>query len=334
MVATERYNVDGSKSMNLVFIGATQFGLRCLELVYTLSDFKVTGMVTAPRKFTISYRPEGVTNVLYADFASFAAKHDLPCRIIDDQGMKDSALFEAVKSWKPDAFLVVGWYHMIPKVWRKLAPAYGLHASLLPDYSGGAPLVWAMINGESQTGITLFQMDDGVDTGPIVAQTKVAIYERDTIATLYTRVEDKGIDLLKEMLPRLARGLIVPQPQPKTGRRVMPQRSPEDGLIDWTKDSRFIDRFVRAQTRPYPGAYTVLANTRVTVWSACSVDNAFPSFPAGFITHQDRFCFVQCGKGMLRLDEVEIDGKVFVSEQILRILPNGAAFEGLLNNKL
>lgn len=334
MVAAERYNVDECKSMNLVFVGATQFGLRCLEVVYTLSDFNVTGVVTAPRKFTISYRPEGVTNVLYADLASFAASHDLPCRIINDRGMKDSALFEIVTSWKPDAFLVVGWYHMIPKVWRRLAPAYGLHASLLPDYSGGAPLVWAMINGESRTGITLFEMDDGVDTGPIVAQREVAIRERDTIATLYARVEEKGIELLRETLPKLARGLIVPQPQPKTGRRVMPQRSPEDGVIDWTKDSQFVDRFVRAQTRPYPGAYTVLAGARVTVWAARDVDEVFPSFPAGSILHRENACFVQCGKGMLRLDEIEVDGKVFVSEGILHSLPNGAMLEKSFERKI
>jgi methionyl-tRNA formyltransferase len=83
--------------------------------------------------------------------------------------MNEPGLFQTVTSWNPDAFLVAGWYHMIPKIWRNLAPAYGLHASLLPDYSGGAPLVWAMINGETKTGVTLFQMDDGVDSGPIVA---------------------------------------------------------------------------------------------------------------------------------------------------------------------
>lgn len=315
--------------MNLVFIGATRFGLRCLELVYTLSDFKITGIVTAPQKFTISYRPEGVINVLHIDFVRFSTDHNLPYLIIDSQGMKNLALFETVKSWKPDAFLVVGWYHMIPSIWRKLAPAYGLHASLLPDYSGGAPLVWALINGETQTGITLFQMDDGIDTGPIVAQAKVPIYERDTIATLYARVEEKGIELLKETLPKLAHGLITPQPQPKTERRVMPQRCPEDGLIDWTKDSQFIDRFVRAQTRPYPGAYTTLDGTRVTVWAAWNVDDEFTSFPTGSVVHRDGICLVQCGKGLLRLDEIEIDGKVFVSKEISCRLSNGVMFENL-----
>ena len=84
--------------------------------------------------------------------------------------MNESLLIEKVNAWKPDLFIVVGWYHILPKSWRNLAPAYGMHASLLPNYSGGAQLFWAMINGEKKTGITLFKMDDGIDSGPIVGQ--------------------------------------------------------------------------------------------------------------------------------------------------------------------
>ena len=92
--------------------------------------------------------------------------------------MRDPALLEKVACWKPEAFLVSGWYHMVPRKWRALAPAYGLHASLLPDYSGGAPLVWAMIKGEEKTGITLFQLGDGVDDGPILGQAETPIRSR------------------------------------------------------------------------------------------------------------------------------------------------------------
>jgi len=174
--------------MKLVFIGAGHFGLRCLELVCGLPEVRVTGVVTAPPVFSISYRPTGVTNVLHAGVAGDAEAQGVPVAILQ-QRMNESGLLESVQTWQPDAFLVVGWYHMIPKAWRALAPAYGLHASLLPDYSGGAPLVWAMINGETKTGITLFQMDDGVDSGPIADQSKEPIHPTDTIATLYPRIE-------------------------------------------------------------------------------------------------------------------------------------------------
>ena len=122
---------------------------------------------------------------------------------------------------------------MIPKRWRELAPANGLHASLPPDYSGGAPLVWAMINGESRTGITLFQMDAGVDFGPIVGQKEEQILPSDTIATLYSRIEERGLELLQEVLPQLVHGTLKLKQQDENKRRIMPQRSPEDGLIDW-----------------------------------------------------------------------------------------------------
>ena len=89
-------------------------------------------------------------NVQHADLRIFCETRNLQLFTIDDDGMKSEKLFESVSLNSPDAFIVAGWYHMIPKKWRQLAPAYGLHASLLPDYSGGAPLVWAIINGEKE----------------------------------------------------------------------------------------------------------------------------------------------------------------------------------------
>jgi methionyl-tRNA formyltransferase len=312
--------------MNLVFIGASQFGLRCLELACNLPDCKLTGVVTAPRKFAISYRTEGVTNVLYADIASFAEDRGLPCRTIG-RSMNDPVLIETVTSWKPDAFLVAGWYHMVPRVWRELAPAYGLHASLLPDYSGGAPLVWAMINGESRTGITLYQMDDGVDTGPIVGQVEEVIEDRDTIATLYARIEERGLYLLREALPRLATGTAVLHAQPLTRRHVFPQRSPDDGWIDWTKDSQFIDRFVRAQTRPYPGAYAIHAGERILLWMARGISHESSLLPAGSVIHHEDRCSIVCGKGALQLEEIQINSELFVKEEILNRFPYGLVLE-------
>lgn len=253
--------------MNVVFIGASSFGLRCLELACRTPGCAVAGVVTAPQTFAISYRPEGVSNVLYADVASFAADRGMPSRALR-RSMGESGLLDAVAAWKPDAFLVAGWYHMVPKAWRDLAPAYGLHASLLPDYSGGAPLVWAMINGETKTGITMFQMDDGVDSGPIVDQAEEPIHPDDTIATLYARIEERGLELLANALPRLADGSAAMRPQPLQGRRVMPQRSPEDGRIDWNWDPARISRFIRAQTLPYPGAFSMLDGEPIHFWQA------------------------------------------------------------------
>ena len=177
--------------MNIVFIGASKFGLRCLKLLNKMNCCHVSGVVTAPKTFPISYRPEGATNILYADVPTYCKDHGIEYRVMDN-GMQDQDLLNQAQKWRPNAFIVVGWYHIIPKIWRNIAPAYGMHASLLPDYTGGAPLVWAIINGEEKTGITLFQMDSGVDTGPIIGQLEEKIREDDTIATLYDRIEDKN----------------------------------------------------------------------------------------------------------------------------------------------
>jgi methionyl-tRNA formyltransferase len=311
--------MDGGQPLNIVFIGSSRFGLRCLELAQRTQGCAVTGVVTAPQRFPISYRPEGVNNVLYADVIGYATAHGLPFRTLV-RSMAEPGLIDAVAQWRPDAFLVAGWYHMVPKAWRKLAPAYGLHASILPDYCGGAPLVWAMINGEKKTGITLFQMDDGVDSGPIVAQSEEPIQAEDTISTLYARIEERGLELLAKSLPSLADGSAVLRVQTGAGRRVMPQRSPEDGMLHWSANAADLDRFVRAQTRPYPGAFFMLGKVRVTVWAAHNVSYGADNAPIGAIYSNLDAVGVVCGHGRLILDEIEFNGRVLVGREVAALL--------------
>lgn len=283
--------------MRLVFIGASRFGLRCLEAITRVDGCRVVGSVTAPRTFAISYRPSGVTNVLHADVEAFCAERGIDCALLT-AGMSDAGLLARVRDWAPDAFVVVGWYHMVPHSWRSLAPAYGMHASLLPDYSGGAPLVWAMINGETTTGISLFQLGDGVDDGPLLGQLPTPITSEDTIATLYARIEELGLELLHTHLPRLAAGTAVLVQQDGSRRRVMPQRSPEDGLVDWSQPAPRIHDFIRAQTRPYPGAFAHAAGERITLWASRRLARpvSLPLAP-GELASAGGSLFVGCGEG-------------------------------------
>ena len=290
--------------MRVIFIGASKFGLRCLAQIAGMRECVVAGVVTAPRTFAISYRPSGVTNVLHADVAGFCERHGIECATLE-KGMNDPALLERVRGWAPDAFIVVGWYHMVPRAWRAIAPAYGMHASLLPDYSGGAPLVWAIINGEKRTGISLFELSDGVDDGPLVGQVATEITDDDTIATLYARIEDLGLALLAEHLPRLADGSAKPAQQDPARRRIVPQRSPEDGRIDWTLPARRVYDFVRAQTRPYPGAFTFADGAKVTLWT-CRVagPDVLPGLAPGTLAVKQDSLLVACGEGALALGEL------------------------------
>jgi methionyl-tRNA formyltransferase len=298
--------------MRVVFVGASSFGLRCLKSIIDLADISVVGIVTNPKTFKISYSSNGVQNVLHADFGTWAAEKNVP-QYLMTKTMKEPALKAWLASRRPDLMVVVGWYHMIPGFLRDIAPAIGLHASLLPDYSGGAPLVWAMINGERETGITLFQMSDGVDNGPIYGQAVTEVSPQDTIATLYARIEDLGISLLREYLPKIARGEAVPVAQNEQKRRVFPQRCPEEGLIDWRQSASKLYDFVRAQTKPYPGAFSFIQGKKVTILSCkCLQQGKLPtarSAGTAFYEEDHKRVIVFTGQdGIIELGLLVVDG--------------------------
>ena len=253
--------------MRIVFFGASALGYRCCEQLIA-DGHQVVGLFTIPRDFRISYSPGApVRNVLHRDFHSLGEAHGIP--VISVEG-RMASFADQLAALKPDLLVVVGWYYMVPASLRALAPlgCVGIHGSLLPRYRGGAPLVWALINGERETGMTLFHFTDGVDDGDIVGQIAFPVGTRDTIADLLAKGEAASLQLIVEYIPRFANGTAPRVPQDHSQATVVPQRSPDDGEIDWNWDAAHIDRFIRAQTRPYPGAFTVINGKRVRIWSA------------------------------------------------------------------
>lgn len=313
--------------MRIVYVGSTSLGLAVLDAVNSLEEVQIVGCISAPPTFEISYSQEPVSNVLHEDFRPYCDAAGIPIRLTAT-GMRDPELHDWASALTPDAFLVVGWYHMIPKSWRALAPAYGVHASLLPDLAGGAPLVWAMILGRQRTGVTLFQMDDGVDTGDIVSQQAFLIHAHDTIADLLKRAEIAAIEMIPRAMTLLASGDLLPVPQTASERVVMPQRSAADGLINWGGTVSDVERFVRAQTRPYPGAFTHIAGKRVTVWRVSPLLHAdgqgyvrpaslgFASLTPIFWTDGSRLVAC-CADGAVEISEAEVDGRMVASSDLL-----------------
>ncbi len=177
------------------------------------------------------------------------------------------ALFRQLR---PDVIFVIGWTRLVCREVLEIPRlgCIGMHASLLPAYRGRAPVNWVLIRNEKITGNTAMRLDEGADTGRIVAQKAIPIRLSDTCQTLYHKVGRAGREMLREILPQLARGHVPEQTQRHETATVMPKRRPEDGWIDWQKNALDLFNWVRALTHPYPGAFTFFRGEKVLIWEA------------------------------------------------------------------
>lgn len=192
----------------------------------------------------------------FSDLLPLAEKYSIPLFLLDEEKSTTLKNFEQYFSENSfDFCLVAGWYHMIPKFVRNSCKlgAWGLHASLLPNYAGGAPLSWAIINGEKESGVTLFKLSDGVDDGDIIAQESFSIEHDETIKEIYKKATDVSKTLLSNAFKNVNE--LKYTPQNKKLRKRFPQRKPDDGEINLNSKGIDIYNFIRAQSDPYPGAF-------------------------------------------------------------------------------
>jgi methionyl-tRNA formyltransferase len=238
----------------------------------------------------------------------FALEHGLnvfqPARIKNDEAKQ---LFA---SHKADVAVVVAYGKILPEEFLS-APRRGcinVHFSLLPLYRGAAPANWAIVNGETQTGVTTMFIEPALDTGPILLQRKTPVGETETAPELLERLADIGASLLSETLARLNE--LTPRPQRDRDATFAPLLKKEDGLIDWSDRAEVIERSVRG-FQPWPTAYTSLKSKGLTIWSALVVDSPEPDAPAGevIVAHRDELV-VSCGEQTaLRLLEVQPEAR-------------------------
>ena len=216
---------------------------------------------------TIKGETEKVKNVLYQDFNGLGTEYNIPVFTIN-QNIK--SYYEEFEQLNPDFVLVIGWYYMLPKSFRDLPKKgmAGIHASLLPKYRGNAPLVWAMINGENKTGVSFFYFDEGVDTGDIIGQKSFKIENSDTIADVLIKTTLASKEVLLEKMPEIESNTVIRQKQDHSKATFFPKRSPKDGEINWSWDNTKINNFIRAQSKPYPGAFTYIEGKKVILWDA------------------------------------------------------------------
>jgi methionyl-tRNA formyltransferase len=254
----------------ILLIGATDLAAAVARQLVT-NGIPVVGIVGASSTFSISYRPSGMFNSRHVNMAVLASHIGAQYREIT---ATDDLLYFA-QEVKANLLIVAGWHKFVSKRLREYFPypCLGLHASLLPRYRGGAPLNWTILNGDSEGGVSLFELADGIDEGAIYGQLSFPILDTDYIGDLVKRSEDCFLRLLNDTIPSILAGTSISHPQ--TGNvSYSLQRFPEDGLIEWNQPvARFL-RLVRAISHPYPGAFTSLDGKKLFIWraSVCNVE--------------------------------------------------------------
>jgi len=290
--------------MKLIFCGTPQFAVPTLErLRAERHDIElVMTNLDEPKGRGYELKPSPVKE------AALKAGLD----VFQPLKLKEESTVEFLSKFRPDFIVVVAYGHIIPR-WMIELPKHGcinLHASLLPKYRGAAPIQWAIIRGESVTGVTTMKIDEGLDTGGILLKREVAIQDEDTTETLSERLSSVGADLMAETLPRLAVGEIEPQQQDNAQATFAPILKKEDGRIAWTLSAQEIGWRVRG-LKPWPGAYTSFRSKNLHIWSATPViGQAGAEHEPGTLLPERGTLRVVCGQGtLLEVLELQLEGR-------------------------
>lgn len=290
----------------IVFMGTPEFAVPVLDAL-TRTTHKIVGVYTRPDQ------PAGRGKPLRAPpVKRLAEKHSLP--IFQPPTFRKPEFIAPLRDLAPEIIIVAAYGLILPPEVLAIPPrgCINTHASLLPRHRGAAPIAAAILAGDKETGITLMQMDAGLDTGPILAQRAIPIAEDDTTGTLTPRLADLAAALLIETLPRLLAGEITPQPQDESRATVFKTIRKEEGLIDWTRPAIEIARCVRA-FNPWPSAYTFWNGAQLKILRAHAAANE-RSEPGRVLQIQKEIA-VATGDGSLILREVQLAGKRAMSAQ-------------------
>jgi methionyl-tRNA formyltransferase len=285
--------------MRIVFCGTPESAVPSLDaIVARKSAWEVVAVLTQPdRRAGRGLRPSP------SPVKERALAHDLavqtPSRLRDVR--------ETLESLAPDVIAVVAYGHIFRKWLLELPPlgCVNLHFSLLPRHRGVAPVAWAILAGDEETGVTTMRMDRGVDTGPLFRREAVPIKRDDTRGSLTARLAERGGPLLVETLAELEAGKARPQSQDETRATYARKLEKEDGRVDWRQPAAEIERRVRG-LHPWPGAFTTFRGKILKVHAA---DARSGELPAGAVRERDGHVVVGTGDGLLGLREVQMSGK-------------------------
>ena len=298
------------ESLRIVYMGTPEFAVAPLESLLD-NGYNVVGVVTVPDK------PAGRGQRLGESAVKLFAK-ERGLNLLQPPLLRDPDFLASLEALKADLFIVVA-FRMLPKVVWSMPRlgTFNLHGSLLPQYRGAAPINWAIINGESRSGVTTFMIDEEIDTGGILLQRETPIAPDETVGTLYDRLMHMGAKLVLETVEGLMEGTLKPHPQKAENPKPAPKLTKELSHINWEGNALELERLIRGLS-PYPGTFTTLVKgnqpINVKIFGAKALEpagagSASKALPGSIISNGKSSLKVVCGEGELEILEIQMAGK-------------------------
>ena len=306
--------------MRIVFMGTPDFAVPTLETLIQ-SEHEVVGVVTQPD------RPKGRSGKLqFSPVKEAAVEAQIP--VFQPERIKDGTFYPVLQELNPDVIIVVAFGQILPKEILEL-PKYGcmnVHASLLPKLRGAAPIQWSVIDGDPESGVTIMQMDEGLDTGDMILKEEVVLDEKETGGSLFDRLSGVGAKLCVRTLEAIEDGTAIYTKQDHAAATKTTLIKKQFGIIDWNKPAAEIECLIRG-LNPWPSAYTYLNGKTLKIWAAAVKDETSDKEPGELTEVTKHSVGVQTGDGILMLEEVQLEGKKRMSADAF--LRGNALSEGM-----
>ena len=291
-----------SQPLRIIFMGTPDFASAILKTLIEGPD-EVVAVVTQPD------RARGRGKKLTPPPAKVLAE-SFGIPVLQPTKIKTEEFRIGMLSYQPDLIVVAAYGRILPKTLLELAPlgCINVHGSLLPRYRGAAPIQWSVINGDTETGVTIIQMNEGMDTGDIVLKAKIDMSPDETAGSLFDRLAALGSATLLKAIKGLQEGTIIPVPQNHDVATVAPMLKKEDGLIDWQKDAKEIECLIRGLD-PWPTAYCFLDSKRLRLFRPEVLHKESNARPGTVLQADKRGISISCGNNTLLIKEIQPEGK-------------------------
>jgi methionyl-tRNA formyltransferase len=299
-----------TQEKSLVFMGTPEFAVASLHALLN-AGFRVAGVITAPDKPSgrgLQFHPSPVKK--------YALEHGLP--VLQPEKLKDPVFLDSLRAWNPSLQVVVA-FRMLPEVIWSLAPlgTFNLHASLLPQYRGAAPINWAVMNGEKETGITTFFLNHRIDEGSIIARESIPIGPDETAGDVHDRLMEKGAALVVKTVTDILAGNAKPIDQGSISTAGLLHTAPkifkEDCRINWNRSAAEIHNFIRGLS-PYPTAWCELTDQKkgirtIKIFQAVLKNSPVTGIPGSLLSDGRNYLDVITGNGMISILQLQLEGK-------------------------